>query len=217
MLRGERTSQGGSVERFGKKMLIVIFVAQLLLLNLILFYFGGIRKYGTPWQFHAKQAAVVKAVTDSLLRIEAEQIPPGNAGDSLMYGLGRHIRLFGKPGEYERRIKNLQTVLDSLKKEKEALDKIELTISRKDSLLRMVQEQSSNQNLGNLAKMFDAMKVQQAVPVIIDLNDTLAVNILTRMQNRNSAKLLGAIAQADTNKAVRLSKLLARMGTVGNQ
>jgi hypothetical protein len=52
------------------------------------------------------------------------------------------------------------------------------------------------------------------VPVIIEINDTLAVGILTRMQNRNSSKLLGAIAQADTAKAVRLSRLIARIGTL---
>ena len=131
-----------------------------------------------------------------------------------MYDLGRHIRIFEKTEEYDQRIKKLQATLDSLKKEKEALDKIEETITRKENLLKVVQEQAKNQNIANLAKMFDAMRVQQAVPVIVEVSDTLAVSILTRMQSRNSAKLLGAIAQADTAKAVRLSRLLARIGTL---
>ena len=209
-----KSRQGESMGRFGKKLLVILFVVQLLVLNAVVLYFGGIRKYGAPGMFRAKQETIVKAARDSLRRTEMERLAPENAGDSLMYDLGRHIKLFEKSEEYERKIKALQISLDSLKKEKESIDKIEQTVSRKENLLKMVQEQAKNQNLDNLAKMFDAMKVQQAVPVIIEISDTLAVNILTRMQNRNSAKLLGAIAQADTTKAVRLSKLIARMGTL---
>lgn len=199
---------------FGKKILILLFAAQFLILNAAVFYFGGIRKYGSPGQFRAKSETLVKAVSDSIRAIESEQLALENAGDSLMYDLGRHIRLFEKTEEYDKRIRELQVSLDSLKKEKDKLDKIEQTVASKENLLKVVQEQARSQNLSNLGKMFDAMRVQQAVPVIIEINDTLAVGILTSMQNRNSAKLLGAIAQVDTAKAVRLSKLIARMGTL---
>ena len=200
--------------RLFKKILIVLFVVQFLFLNAAAFYFGGIRKYGTPGQFRAKQEALAKVERDSLRLKEMKQLAPENAGDSLMYDLGRHIKLFEKTDEYDRKIKQLQSSLDSLKKEKESLDRIGQTLTRKENLLKVVQEQAKNENLGNLAKMFDAMRVQQAVPVIVEISDTLAVSILTRMQTRNSAKLLGAIAQADTAKAVRLSRLIARMGTL---
>ena len=197
-----------------KNIFIFLFVVQFIILNAVTFYYGGIKKYGTPRQFRARLEALANAERDSLRRIEMEQLSPENAGDSLMYDLGRHIKLFEKSAEYEQRIKMLQVALDSLTKEKAALEKIELTVAQKENLIKVIQEQAKNQNLANLAKMFDAMKVQQAVPVIVEISDTLAVSILTRMQNRNSAKLLGAIAQSDTVKAVRLSKLLARMGTI---
>jgi flagellar motility protein MotE (MotC chaperone) len=197
-----------------KKILIFLLVAQSLILVGVVFYYTGVKKYGTPGQFQAKQAALVKAAADSLRAVEMERLAPENAGDTLMYDLGRHIKLFEKTDEYERRIKELQVSLDSLKKEKDAVERIEKTITSKENLLKVVQDQAKTQNLGNLAKMFDAMKVQQALPVIIEINDTLAVGILTRMQNRNSSKLLGAIAQVDTAKAVRLSRLIARIGTL---
>ncbi len=200
--------------KMGRNILMVFIVVQLIVLNAALFYFGGIKKFGTPGQFKTKQALAAKAVSDSIRMAEMEDISPDNAADSTMYDIGRHVRLFEKTEAYEQRIQQLQASLDSLKREKAELEKIEASITQKDSLLKMVQNQARTQNMDNLAKMFDAMKVQQAVPVIIEVNDTLAVNILTRMQNRNSAKLLGAIAQVDTTKAVKLSRMIARMGTL---
>ncbi len=193
---------------------MIFIVVQLIVLNGILFYFGGIKKHGTPGQFKTRQVLAAKAVSDSIRLAEMEEISPENAADSIMYDLGRHIRLFEKTEAYEQRIQQLQASLDSLKREKDALDKIEASVTQKENLLKMVQEQARAQNMENLAKMFDAMKVQQAVPVIIEVSDSLAVNILTRMQNRNSAKLLGAIAQVDTTKAVKLSRMIAGMGTL---
>jgi len=41
------------------------------------------------------------------------------------------------------------------------------------------------------------------------MNDTLAVKILSRMQERAASRLLGALADKDVNKATRLNKLLS--------
>ncbi len=198
----------------GKNIVMILFIVQLIALNAALFYVGGIKRYGTPAQFKAKQELAAKAVRDSIKLAEMEEISPENAADSVMYDIGRHIRLFEKTEAYEARIQQLQASLDSLKREKESLDKLEASVTQKENLLKMVQDQARTQNMASLAKMFDAMKVQQAVPVITEVSDTLAVSILTRMQNRNSAKLLGAIAAVDTAKAVKLSRMIARMGTL---
>lgn len=195
-----------------KKLMIIAFIVQLIVVTAVVLYFGGIRKYGTPAQYKAKMAEKIKTQTDSLRLAEMELVPSGNIADSTMYDLGNHIKLFEKTERYENEIRALQTALDSLKREKAALEKMEVIISQKENLLKTVQEQSKNSNMIGLAKMFDAMKPQQAIPVIREINDTLAVNILSRMQSRNSAKLLGALAEVDTTKAVRLSKLLARTG-----
>ena len=40
------------------------------------------------------------------------------------------------------------------------------------------------------------------------MNDTLAVLILSNMQERNSAKLLGAVAEADVEKAKKINNFI---------
>jgi flagellar motility protein MotE (MotC chaperone) len=206
--------KGYGMGNLSKKLLIIVAVAQFLVLMAVAFYFGGIRHYGTPGQYRSKQTSLKKASVDSLKAAENTRISPENAGDSLMYDIGRHIKLFESTGDYDQRIKQLQASLDSLKREKENLDKTAATVSSKESLLKVIQDQAKSKNIVSLSKMFESMNTQQAVPVMIDINDTLAVQILTNMQSRNSAKLLGAIAQVDTAKAVRLSRLIARMGVL---
>ncbi|MHB9030422.1 MAG: MotE family protein [Candidatus Latescibacterota bacterium] len=170
------------------------------------------KRYGAPSEFYARQEATAKALRDSVRLVELETLAPENAGDSTMYDLGNHIRLFEQTEQHEQQIRYLQAMIDSLQREKTELEQLRDTVSRGQELLKTVQGQAANRNLAGLAKMFEAMKPQEAIPVMRELNDSLAVNILTRMQSRNSAKLLGAMAQADTAKAVRLSRLLARMG-----
>jgi flagellar motility protein MotE (MotC chaperone) len=195
----------------GRAFFTVFFVIQLIALNLMVFYFGGMRRYGTPSEFRARQEEKAKASRDSVRLAELEILAPENAGDSTMYDLGNHIRLFEQTKQHEQQIRYLQAMIDSLEREKTELEKLRETVSRERELLKTVQSQAATENLAGLAKMFEAMKPQEAIPVMRELDDSLAVNILTRMQSRNSAKLLGAMATADTVKAVRLSKLLARM------
>jgi flagellar motility protein MotE (MotC chaperone) len=194
----------------GRAFFAVFFIIQLIALNLLVFYFGGMRRYGTPSEFRARQEVRAKAFRDSVRLAELEIIAPENAGDSTMYDLGNHIRLFEQTKHYEQQIKYLQAMIDSLGREKAELEKLHETVTRGQELLKTAQGEAANRNIAGLAKMFEAMKTQEAIPVMREMNDTLAVNILSRMQSRNSAKLLGAIAQVDTVKAVRLSKLLAR-------
>ncbi len=201
----------------GKILFAIIFAVQLIVLNVLVFYFGGVKQFGTPGEFYAQKRQSLQAQSDSVSQAHLESVAPENAGDSTLYDLGNHLRLFERTEENEKRIRYLQAMIDSLEREKSELEAIRATITRKEELLKSVQQQARSENLGGLARMFEAMKIQEAVPVMLEINDSLAVNILSRMQNRNSAKLLGAVAQADTGKAVRLSRLLATMGTLGGQ
>lgn len=199
------------------KFLTILFIIQLIALNALVFYFGGIQRYGTPAEFRAKQALAAKARQDSIRLAEMETVAPGNAGDSTLYALGNHIRLFERTAQYENEIQSLQAALDSLQREKAMLEKLEKTLSQQENLMKTIQEQAKSQDMIEMARMFEAMKPQQAIPVVKQINDTLVVGILSRMQSRNSAKLLGALAQVDTMKAVRVSKLLSRKGTLAGK
>ena len=194
--------------------LTILFILQLIAMNGLVFYYGGIKKFGTPAEFRAKQALLVKARQDSIRLAEMETVAPGNAGDSTLYDLGNHTRLFERTAQYENEIKTLMAALDSLQREKAVLGKLQATLSQKENQMKTIEEQAQSKDMIELAKMFEAMKPLQAIPVVKQINDTLVVGILSRMQSRYSAKLLGALAQADTMKAVRVSKLLARKGTL---
>ena len=56
------------------------------------------------------------------------------------------------------------------------------------------------------------MKAPQAVPLFISMNDSIAVAIISQMNQRNASRLLGALAEADLDKASRLNRMLAKMG-----
>lgn len=210
----------GNAERaasMGRAFFAIVFVIQLVVLNVLVFYFGGVKRFGTPNDFYTEQRELVQGRSDSLRQSELEVVAPENAGDSTLYDLGNHSRLFEQTESNEKRIQYLQAMIDSLEREKASLENIRTAITRKEEILKSVQQQARSENLGGLARMFEAMRPQEAIPVMLEINDSLAVNILSRMQSRNSAKLLGALAKADTSKAVRLSRLLATMGTLGGQ
>lgn len=198
-----------------RKLLIALFIIQLIAVNGIAFYFGGIRRYGSPAQFAARRAEVAKVRADSIRSTKATVVPPENAGDSVMYDMGNHAHLFQRTQNYEAQIRSARSLADSIKRERAIVEEKEISVARREELVRAVEEQAKNKNMAGLAKMFEAMKTTEAVTVMTEINDSLAVGILSRMQSRNSAKLLGAVALADTAKAVRLSKLLAGGKTGG--
>ena len=139
---------------------------------------------------------------------------PGNAGDSTLYDLGNHTRLFERTAQYENEIKDLQAAVDSLQREKMVLEKLQAALSQKENQMKTLQEQAQSKDMIEMALIFEAMKPQEAIPIIKQINDTLVVGILSQMKSRNSAKLLGALAQADTLKATRVSNLLSHKGTL---
>jgi len=196
----------------GKKTFLLFFLIQLIVFISVVFYFGGIKRYGSLSDFQSRREGAANALRDSLRSAELETPAPENTGDSTMHDLGNHMRLFEKTEENELRIQRLQAMIDSLQKEKEELSLLRDSVVRQSELIHTIQEKVKNDNLAELARMFEAMKPQEAIPIMLELNDSLTVNILTRMQSRSSAKLLGALALTDTTKAVRISRLFAKMG-----
>jgi len=199
-----------------KKILKVIIIALAVIPMFIIigltFYFGGIKKLGTPAEFKANQLALYQAHLDSVRRVESAKLLPENVADSTMFGVGRHTKIFEDTRQYERQLKEAQTTLDSLEREKKTLDEQEKSIEAQRNVLTNISRLTEDANIRRLAQLYDGMKAPQALPLLIKMDDTLAVSILSLMQQRNASRLLGALAAEDVEKAARLNKLLAEMG-----
>ena len=195
-----------------KLIIITLVVVPTFIIVGLTFYFGGIKKLGTPSEFKEKQLALIQAHLDSIKRVESAKLLPENVADSTMFGVGRHTKIFEDAKQYERQLKEAQATLDSLEREKKILDEQEKSIEAQRETLTNISRLTDDKNIRRLAQLYDGMKAPQALPLMIRMDDTLAVSILSLMQQRNASKLLGALAAEDVEKAARLNKLLAEMG-----
>ena len=57
-----------------------------------------------------------------------------------------------------------------------------------------------------------SMKPLQSIPLFIAMNDTLAVMIISNMEDRSAGRVLAGVAADDIGKAERLNSLLSEMG-----
>ena len=191
-----------------KKFLFALSVLSFVLIAVITFYFAGLKKYGTPSEYREKQASIMKAREDSLRALEV-LAPPENVADSTLFGMSVHAKILEETRRKEEELINLQAAIDSLRKVKATLEEKEKDIEAKQEDLQIGIELLQDENAAKMAKLYDNMKTQSAVQLFIGMNDTLAVKILSRMQVRNAAKLLGAIGEKDPEKAARLNKILS--------
>jgi len=195
------------------KVLIIVFtITPMFIIIGLTFYLGGIKKLGTPSEFKARQLELIQAHLDSVRRVESAKLLPENVADSTMFGVGRHTKIFEDTKRYERQLKDAQATLDSLEREKKTLDEKEKSIEAQREAIANISRLTEDTNIRRLALLYDGMKAPQALPLMIKMDDTLAVSILSLMQQRNAARLLGALGAEDMEKATRLNKLLAEMG-----
>ena len=135
--------------------------------------------------------------------------PLENIADSTLFGMSVYSQILKGEKSKEEKLMALQATIDSLKQLTSALEQKEKSIDEKQQELQIGREMLQDENAAKLAKLYDNMKTQLALPLFLEMNDTLAVKILSAMQERNSARLLGAIGEKDVNKATRLNKLLS--------
>ena len=177
-------------------------------MTLLTFYFGGIKKFGTPSEYSEKQIEMMNAKRDSLLALEGLE-PPENVADSTFFGMSMYSNIIAKTRNKEQELKAIQASIDSLKELLAALEQKEKTIDVKTEQLVAGREMLQDETVEKLAKLYNSMKTPMALPIFQGMNDTLAVRILSKMQERSASRLLGALAEKDVNKATRLNKLLS--------
>ena len=120
--------------------------------------------------------------------------------------------------ELEREI---ETARELLKTRLVYIDSIETNVqSREDSVGKLRGEllarqseltQQESDNIVNLAKLFNSMKPEQAVTVILQLSDQTAVEILYRMKEREAGKLIESLAQSDPVRAADITERYKRL------
>ena len=196
-----------------KFVVAILAVLPFVLIVLITVFLFGIRRYGMPGAYREQQAALVQAREDSLRALEALESPE-NIADSTLFGMNAPSRIVEETQAREAEIRRVQVLLDSLDLVRNELDAREASIAiREENLTRNV-AQTQEENAQKLAGFYNSMRTNMAVPLFVSMDDTLAVRILTYMEERSAAQLLGALAEADVNKATRLNKLLSTEGGV---
>ena len=191
-----------------QKVMIFLLTLPFFLIVLLTFYFSGLRKYGTPSEYRTRQIEIREAREDSIRALQAMESPE-NVADSTLFGMSMYSNIIEKTRGKEEELKAIQTTIDSLRLLMATLEVKEKSIEEKQVELQTGRELLQDENAAKMAKLYDNMKTQMATPVFIEMNDTLAVKIISRMQERTAARLLGAIAEQDVNKATRLNKLLS--------
>ena len=193
-----------------KKILYAVLAVQpFIIVLLLVFYFEGVKKQGD----FLKEQEMYVAAQDSIRTLESV-LSSFSFGDSTMVGMEEHTSFFEDTKQHETYIGEMKTAIDSLQREKSDLEEISDEITQKKTLLDYLSNKALDENIINLAKLYDNMKPAQSVPIIIGTNDTTAVLIILNMEDRSASKLLGSIAETDLEKATRISKLLAMMGAI---
>ena len=195
-----------------KKVIFFIAIIQLIVIVGVFYYLGGIKKYGMPSEFREKALETIQARLDSIEALERSSLLPENIADSTLFGVGKHTDIFEEIEESDTHLKTILTSLDSLEQGKKVLEEKEMQIDNKIKNLQELNTLAENENIKRLASIYDGMKAPQAVPLFITMNDTIAVSIISQMNERNASKLLGALADTDLGKATRLNRMLAEMG-----
>ena len=194
------------------KIIFFIAIIQLIVVVGVFLYLGGFKKHGMPSEFKSQELVKIQARLDSIEALERSSLLPENIADSTLFGVGKHTDIFEEMEESDTHLKTILTSLDSLEQGKKVLEEKEMQIDNKIKNLQELNTLAENENIKRLASIYDGMKAPQAVPLFITMNDTIAVSIISQMNERNASKLLGALADTDLGKATRLNRMLAEMG-----
>lgn len=195
-----------------KKLLIpMLVVVPLLAVTVLTVYLSAYREYGSPTEYRAQQEQLIQARMDSV-RMRQNILTPETLGDSVMVNVGDQGTLFEENREDLDHISQLQMTLDSLRTERAAIEEKEASVTAREESLKLGLDAETDAKISALAEIYNNMKAPQAAPLIIGMNDTLAVRIIARLDKDNAADLLADIAETDINKAMRLNSLLAEMG-----
>jgi flagellar motility protein MotE (MotC chaperone) len=190
-----------------KKLLVLLFLILLpiFLISGLTFYFSGMRKFGTPEEFKKNH------INPDSTKSQSDVHSMNTSSDSIM--LSSHGKVEHDVMENVKSESSGDMVVshDSLNQLSAEIHEKQNTDMQDKNRFIKAQNYVPETNINDLAKLYDNMKVQQSAPLIIAMNETLAVSIILKMKDRNAAKLLGFAAELNIDKAKRINDLLAIM------
>jgi len=109
----------------------------------------------------------------------------------------------------EEKIEEYRLKQEELFQMENDLRRREIALRDRETLFGQAQLMATNENLNNTAKLYENMKADMAAPLMITMPDTVLVQILRRMKDRNSAKILSIIGNelADVDRTKRINQL----------
>ena len=191
-----------------KLLILVLSVTSFFAIVFGTIYFAGIRKYGTPSSYRNRQFIMLQAREDSIRALKA-MAPSGNIADSTMMGMSVYSKLVTDASVKEEKLTAIQAAIDSLRQYKMLIESKESDIEKKQEELKTGREILLDETVEKLASLYNIMKPALAVPLFIEMDDTLAVKIIARMEERSAARIMEMLAEKDVNKATRINKLLS--------
>ncbi|MFC1552766.1 hypothetical protein ACFL6P_09425, partial [Candidatus Latescibacterota bacterium] len=156
-----------------KKLMYLLFTLPFIAMLFITVYIYGIKEHGSPSDFRMEQEARVQAIADSLAALETVE-PAQNIADSTLFGMSVYQKIIEDARGQEGRLRALQATIDSLQNILTVIEQKEKTIEEKQLELEESRLIMQDANAAKLAVMYDGMKTAMAVPIFLEMSDTLA-------------------------------------------
>ena len=185
---------------------LLVSVPFVLVIVLTLFLLG-VRKYGTPAEYRQTRAELMQAREDSLRALETASAALAPVDSTRAGAIEQPAPMAVTPPQTPV---NIQASLDSLARLSRELNDRETAIAAREAALAENLARLQSENTRKLAVLYDNMRTNLALPIFLSMNDTLAVSIISLMEERTAAQLLGSLAASDAGKAVRLNNLLVQ-------
>jgi flagellar motility protein MotE (MotC chaperone) len=110
--------------------------------------------------------------------------------------------------QYQEEEKRLASLKEEISKEREALQKTKDLIEKTVVGIDQLEEKKRSQ----LAKIYGAMRPEEAAPILLTLNPKMTADIISRIgDERTKGKLLEQIGKLDKDKARSLSEELVKV------
>ncbi|MFC1490842.1 hypothetical protein ACFL6K_06495, partial [Candidatus Latescibacterota bacterium] len=157
-----------------KKLKYLLFAMPFIAVLLLTIYIYGIKEHGSPSDFRQEQTDRIQAIEDSLQALNIAK-PSQNVADSTLFGMSVYQKIIEDARGQEGRLQSLQATIDSLKNILNVIEQKEKTIEEKQLELEEQRNLLQDENAGKLAILYDNMKIVQAVPLFLEMDDALAV------------------------------------------
>ena len=187
----------------------LLFIIIPLLVSVVgVLYFKGIKEHGLP----PGRLELPLVPLDSMVVEEEDTTGLGalaflSREDVELEDIER-LQVIQKQMNYLRqRIEEYQAKQQELIDKESELNTREMVLRGQENTFQRQSEDSANENLQLMARMYENMKADMAAPIISTMDDTLIVRVLRTMKRRNTGKILAIIGNEGLVEEDRIKHL----------